>query len=497
MNHTLAVRGVVLIAVAGAIATLTWWTRLEPDIRLHPSVPGMDDKMGHRAADVLRRTMQVIDFGEIYKVFDTPPTTASGQWPRFRGPNMDGISPQDTELADTFTDDGPRELWRRELAPGYAGAAILNGRIYVMDYIEGEGDALRCLAFDDGRELWRCGYRIRVPGNHGIARTTPAVTERYVVTMGPMGHVMCVDTPTGNVRWGMSLSQNYGTRDLSGCWYAGQCPLIDDGKAIIAPAGTNTLMIAVSCETGDVLWEAPNRHGWRISHSSIVPMTVDGTRMYVYAAVGGITAVGADGELAGTVLWETDQWTSAVLMPSPVILDNNHIFFTSGYDGGSALVHVTKDAHTFHADILYSYTGKRQSRDCFSTYQHTPIYFQKHLFGIQSNNARRHKMEFVCVDPHAPGGRIVWGSGADTVFTAPRKREAWGPYILADDTFYVVGDTGLLAIFDADTTACRKRGEWLLFDNGHEVWGPLAIVDGRLFVRDYTHLICFDLRDDE
>ena len=234
--------------------------------------------------------------------------------------------------------EGPPRQWRIELGPGYGGAAILDGRVYVMDYIEGVGDLLRCFDFADGRELWRSGYRIRVPNNHGITRTVPAVTKAYTVTMGPMGQVMCVDTPTGKARWGMSLSRQYGTRDLSSCWYAGQCPLIDGGNAIIAPAGTNTLMIAVSCETGDILWEAPNRNHWRMSHSSIMPVTIDGTKMYVYASIGGITAVGADGPLAGKVLWETDAWSSSVLMPSPVVLDGNQLFFTSGYDGGSALI---------------------------------------------------------------------------------------------------------------------------------------------------------------
>jgi outer membrane protein assembly factor BamB len=309
-----------------------------------------------------------------------------------------------------------------------------------------------------------------------------------------MGQVMCVDRESGKARWGISLSREYGTRDLSGCWYAGQCPLIDGGNAIIAPAGTNVLMVAVSCETGQVVWEAPNTRGWKMSHSSIVPVTVDGTRMYVYCAVGGVAAVGAEGALAGKVLWETDEWSSSVLMPSPVVMDDNRIFLTSGYDGGSALLRIRKDGDRFLPEIIYNFTGKRKSRDCFSTYQHTPIYYEGHLFGIQLNTAREHKMEFVCVDPNPDGGRIVWSSGEGTVFSAPKKNEAWGPYILADGKFYVMSDTGMLAVLEARTDECRKLGEWQLLDDGHEVWGPMAIVDGRLFVRDYTRLVCFDLR---
>jgi outer membrane protein assembly factor BamB len=487
----------VLVSLAAALVALDWWLDLTPVHTASLSVPGMDDPDGRKAEDALQRKEQIFKYGEIFKSFKPKPARTSGRWPRFRGPNMDGISPQDTVLAETFPSEGPRQLWSLELGPGYGGVAIFDGYMYVMDYLERQGDALRCFELDTAEEVWRCGYRIKVPNNHGITRTTPAVTESYIVTMGPMGQVMCVDRPTGKVRWGMSLSREYGTRDLSGCWYAGQCPLIDDGKAIIAPAGTNVMMIAVSCDTGEVLWKAPNRNGWRMSHSSIVPVTVEGTKMYVYCSIGGVTAVGAEGELAGKVLWETGEWSSSVVMPSPVVLEGNRLFLTSGYDGGSALLKVVKEGDTFKPEIVYNYTGKRKARDCFSTYQHTPIYYKEHLFGIQLNSARKSKLEFVCVDPAEPGGRIVWGSGADTVFSAPKKREAWGPYILADGKFYVIGDTGLLAMFEANTKECRKLGEWQLLEDGHEVWGPVAIVDGCLFLRDYTRLVCFDLRQDQ
>lgn len=496
MNLKIVVWGAVAVSVAVAIAVLSWWMGLMPVAALHLSLPGMDDPDGRKAADALLRKTQSFSYGEIHKSFDfpSPVESESGSWSRFRGPDLNGISPQDTKLADTFPAEGPREVWRVELGPGYGGAAVHDGRVYILDYVDKQGDVLRCFDFDRGIELWHTGYRIRIPNNHGITRTTPAVTDKYVLTIGPMGQVMCVDTPTGEVRWGMSLSKKYGTRDLSGCWYAGQCPLIDEGKAIIAPSGTNVMMIAVSCETGKVLWEAPNANGWRMSHSSIVPITVAGTKMYVYASVGGVTAVGADGELAGKVLWETDEWTSSVVMPSPVVLDGNRLFLSSGYDGGSALMRVLKDGDGFRTEVLYNYSGKRKSRDCFSTYQHSALYYEGHLFGIQLNSARERKMEFVCVEPEPSGGRIVWGSGADTDFTAPKKREAWSPYILADGKFYVLGDTGLLAMFEATTKECRKLGEWQLLEDGHEVWGPLALVDGRMFVREYTRLICYDMR---
>lgn len=487
----------ISVALSSALALgAAWlWLRQPPALDLHAGLPGLDDPDGRKAADAQHRTGQDFVFGESrWTAADAPAPRPSAAWPQFRGPLLNNQSPQETPLADTFPPEGPPRRWALKLTPGYAGATVFAGRVYLMDHKEDHGDLLRCLDLQTGTEIWHTGYRIRIASNHGITRTMPAVTDRHIVTMGPMGQVMCVDTPTGTVRWGISLPARYGTRDLSGCWYAGQCPLIENGRAIVAPAGTNVLMIAVDCESGDVLWEAPNPGGWRMSHASITPMTVDGVRMYIYPAVGGVAAIGAEGELAGQILWQTDRRSASVLMPSPVVLSGDRVFLTSGYDGGSALLHVRREPDgTFAIDEIYNFSGKRLSRDCFSTYQQTPIYHQGHLFGIQSNNARQHRLEFVCVQPDAGGGRFVWASGQETDFTAPGKREAWGPYVLADGKFYVMGDTGKLAVFEATTSACRKLGEWQLLENGHEAWGPMTIVDGLLFVRDYENLVCFDI----
>lgn len=494
MNRGVTVWIAAVLAVVAGVGAVAWWMGLDRSADIFPSVPGMDDPHGRKAADARMRTEKTVDYGEIHEVFDTSTPVTTGRWPRFRGPDLNNTSPQTLALADSFPEEGPRRLWSVELGPGYGGAAVFDGAVYVMDHVQGVGDVLRCFAFEDGRELWRCGYRIDLPVNHGITRTVPAVTEKYVVTLAPMGQVMCVERSTGKALWGKSLMREYGTRDLSRSWYAGQCPLVEDDRAIIAPAGTNVLMMAISCENGDVLWTAPNRHAWRMSHSSITPVTVGGARMYVYASVGGVTAVGAEGERAGRILWETDAWTASVVMPSPVLSGDNRLFLTSGYDGGCALLEIVARGDAFDVEVLYNYAGRLKSRDGFSSYQQTPIYHQKHLFGIQLNSAKSHRMEFVCVDPDEEGGKIIWGSGKETLLSAPGKQEAWGPYVLADGKFYVLSDTGTLVMFDATARGCRKLGEWRLLEDGYETWGPMAVVDGRLFVRDYSELVCFDVR---
>ena len=205
-------------------------------------------------------------------------------WPQFRGPRRDGKS-SETGLLKKWPGDGPKLLWSLDVGEGHAGPAVRNGKVYIIDYDrENSADAIRCLSLDDGREIWRYSYPIKVKRNHGMSRTVPAVTDKFVVTIGPKCHVTCLDSQTGEFLWMLNLAGDFGATIPQ--WYAGQCPLIDDGKAIIA-VGARDLLIAVDLATGKIVWRTPNPRGWKMTHSSIVPAQFAGKRMYIYSASGG------------------------------------------------------------------------------------------------------------------------------------------------------------------------------------------------------------------
>ncbi len=167
---------------------------------------------------------------------DGKPADLPGSWPGFRGPDFDNVGKEAIPLAREWPEGGPPLLWSVDLGEGYAGAAVRAGRVYILDYDQKElADSLRCLSLADGREIWRRSYPVRVKRQHGMSRTVPAVTDRYVVTLGPKCHVMCVDAETGEFRWSIDLVKEFGAKVPA--WYAGECPLIEDGRAIIATGG--------------------------------------------------------------------------------------------------------------------------------------------------------------------------------------------------------------------------------------------------------------------
>ena len=238
IHYTLLTTGII------AIIALFWWFFNDPTDDLKVNLAGADNR---GKGD----SIQNVTIGAIFNQFGTEYKALDETWPRFRGGDFDNISKSPVKLIEKFASSGPKILWTLQLGEGHSGAAIYKGKAYVFDYNEKErADKLRCLSLVDGKELWERGYKVSIKRNHGMSRTIPAITEKYIVTIGPMCHVMCLDRETGNFRWGLDILKEYQT-ELP-FWYTGQCPLIDNDIAILAPGGSK-LMVAINCETGQKL----------------------------------------------------------------------------------------------------------------------------------------------------------------------------------------------------------------------------------------------------
>jgi outer membrane protein assembly factor BamB len=66
--------------------------------------------------------------------------------------------------------------------------------------------------------------------------------------------------------------------------------------------------------------------------------------------------------------------------------------------------------------------------------------------------------------------------------------------MMADGMFFVLdGDTGKLRLIEASTTGYNELASAPVLA-GQEVWGPMALSDGKLVLRDLTKMICVDVR---
>jgi outer membrane protein assembly factor BamB len=451
-----------LAALAVFLVVLWVWPRTDP--RIEARVPGTDQAPdpGTRAAGsnpILRGTLES---------GPGKPGRPEGSWPQFRGVARDGAGTDGVPLSRSWSAGQPRELWSVKVGEGYAGAAVADGLVYLMDYDrDQQRDALRCLSLEDGREVWRFSYPIAIKRNHGMSRTVPAVASNRVVAIGPKCHVICVDGQTGALQWGIDMERQFGSTVPP--WYTGQCPLIDDGRVILAPGGPEALLVAVDLETGEWVWTTPNPQGWRMTHSSVMVGEFAGRKMYIYCASGGVVGVDAQD---GSVLWQTPDWRISIAnVPSPVLLDDGRIFFSGGYNAGSLMLQLRKTNGSITPHELFRLRPER-----FGATQQTPIAHQGHLYGVRPDG------QFVCLNLN---GDVLWSSGPDHTF-------GLGPFLLADGRFYVLDDSGTLSMIEATPSGFALLGRTQVLQ-GREAWAPMAIAVGRLLARDLERMVCLEV----
>jgi outer membrane protein assembly factor BamB len=486
------------LATLLAIVCLRNWLRVEtplPEVREATAEGSIAESnavevLNKRHAEEIRNAKTNLLIGT-FKVFPGVVVPAqSADWPGFRGPLRDNIADDNVPLAENWPASGPPILWQMELGNGHAAPAVHRGRVYLLDYDEvRDGDVLRCFALDSGREIWQRFYTGKVRNPHGFSRTIPAVTDDCIVSLGPDGKVLCVATTNGAFRWGMDLKDSFGLKQ-SPTWGMGQCPLIDKGEVVLAPAGKLALLVGMDLATGKTNWITPNTSNLSMSHSSVMVLNTEGGRQFLYAALGGIVGVAADGPQRGQLLWQTKAFAASVLAPSPVPLPDGRFFMTAGYASGCAMFRVSRSNGTWQTSLLF-----RTNCTTFASEQQTPILHEDLLFTIMTNDKGDHRQEFACMKTD---GTPLWYSGSKLRFGG-RQDGGLGPLLgVGKDRFLLLNDaSGELSFMRADRTGCQLLASSSFMggaNEGHDAWGPMVLVDGRLLLRDVHRLYCLDLR---
>lgn len=463
-------RCALIISIAGAclvsVALLWGLMRLsqKPQSPILLREPGLDTNgivgAAEQAAPFLR--------GKLITGTGTP-STVNDAWPQFRGAQGTGIAPDQPAIARQWESGGPPKLWEIQLGKGYASAAVRQGRVYIFDYDQtNRADVMRCLSLDDGKEIWQFSYPLKVKSNHGMSRTIPTVTDKYVVGLGPKCHVICLDSITGAFQWGIDLVKEYNVEVPQ--WYAGECPVVD-GDRVILGVGGDSLMIAVDIATGKVIWKTPNPHDWKMTHVTIATMEFAGQRQYVYCGSGGVVGVAADD---GRLLWETDAWAIPIATcPTPVPIGDGRIFFSGGYDAGAMMLKLNNNDGKIVPEVLFRLTGA-----VYGVIQQTPILYQGYIYAVRQDG------KLACLDL---SGKVVWTSD-------PQLKFGLGPLLLSNGLIFLLSDEGWLGLVEASPKKYQLLAKArILNEVGHDACGPLALAGGRLFARDFTRMVCLNI----
>jgi outer membrane protein assembly factor BamB len=295
-----------------------------------------------------------------------------------------------------------------------------------------------------------------------------------------------VDPLNGKLLWSIDLEKEYGIPGkakgrITPDFYTGQCPLIDNDMAIIAP-GAKALMIGVDCATGKVVWKTPNPDSLRMSHTSIIPMVIHGKKMYVYNALGGVCGISAEGEDRGKVLWKTNEWNPNIVVSSPIYLGNDELAVFGSYGSGGARLRIIANESGFTVNI----SEQHKSTDGIACEQQTPIMSGDYLWDVLPENAGALKKQLVCY--HKSNLiKPVWSSGKENRFG-----KGLGPYIISRNKLYLLDDEGTLYLYKIETNKATLVSSHKILD-AIEAWGPMAIAGKYLIMRDTRNLLCLDI----
>jgi outer membrane protein assembly factor BamB len=390
-------------------------------------------------------------------------------WPQFRGTARDNTS-RETGLLRQWPAGGPKVLWTVPVTQGYAGAAIVAGRVYHHDYDEAKSEwGVYCRSLATGKELWRFTEVRKIRPNHGITRTVPATDGKFVFSMDPKAGLHCLNAATGKQVWYKDLVTVYNTKIPP--WYNGQNPLLEPDRIIIATGG-DAIMVALDKATGKELWRTPNTPNLILSHASVMPAVLGGVKQYLYATLDGLLGVSAkDGKL----LWTYARKFNVAVAPSPLAVDGERVFMTGPYDAGSVMVRVQKTGESFKATPVFDFKNNEWNSEV-----HTPVVYNGHLFAV----GKKKRGLFTCL---TADGKTVWDSDGKSSYEL-------GSFLFADGMFFVLeGKTGMLRLLEANTTGYKELASAPVL-SGEDVWGPMALSDGKLVLRDMTKMVCINVK---
>ncbi len=407
-------------------------------------------------------------------------------WGEFLGPNRTG-SVDASGLNFKWGEDGPETAWVVPIGSGYGGPAIRDDEIYLLDRKVGSEDILRVLELETGDELWRVSWeangRLIFPGS----RTVPNVQKDKVYVSTGFGQVRCIDRKSHEIEWHIDMVELYGGEQPMFGW--SNSPLVIGDLVIVTPLGPDIGLVALDRFEGEEVW-VTETVGY--SHSTPKFLDLHGDPQILFCSTEA-KGSGRDSSAPmwvssfdpeeGELIWRHETTLTRLPIPGPIQIDDERIFITGGYRGGSTMLRVEKKGSKYKVDELFHIERGSQI--------HTPLLHGDHLYVIvnenwnHDNRARRKEGGLLCLDLE---GKELWRTGADPYFGRGNSILA-GDHLLIQDGF-----NGVLRVVEPSPKGYKQIAEADLFgvEGGRDkqMWAPMALAKGHLVLRSQEELMC-------
>jgi hypothetical protein len=391
----------------------------------------------------------------------------AADWPQFRGPTRDGISPE-TGLMKQWPQEGPKELWSYDgLGTGYSSVSVADGLVFTTGLIDGQG---YLFAFDlQGNLKYKVNYgpEWTDAGNYPSARTTPTIDGDRLYLMSGLGRLACHEAKTGKPIWHVDTLEKFKGRNIR--WGIAESPLIDGEKVICTPGGQDATMVALNKMTGATIWTTK---GLSQASAYCSPILVErgGTRLLLTMVEKSIIGVDAD---SGKVQWTVPHEVSYDIQAVSPAYKDGLVYVTNGYRHGS---------HGFQLSPDGTSVEKKWSEKSLDVHHGGVVLVDGNIHGAATNGT------WSCLD--LATGKVEFTDRSD----GSERLVGKGSVIYVDGMLYGYGEKGDVGLIRIKPDGYELVGSFKIRKGSKEHWAHPAISDGRLYIRHSEVLMCYDIK---
>jgi outer membrane protein assembly factor BamB len=415
-------------------------------------------------------------------LLSTLAVASAADWPRFRGPNGDGVS-SDPSIPVAFK-EGDGILWKVALpGKGNSSPVISRGKLFTQSAsADGSERLLLCLDAATGKTFWTSklpGAHTKAHAHNTLASSTPAADGERVYSMwwDGNGMVLTAHDYNGKSLWQFDLGpyrSEHGA-GVSPVEYGGRVYVNYDQdridsrtKAEIPGAEHRTALYAFDGQSGKVLWRK-ERKGYRACYAApLMRTTPTGGQELIVVSTHMITAYDP---VSGAVNWNWDwDWTwntQPFRTVGSAVIWKDMVFAQAG-DGTGAVTHfvaVRMGGPGVPPQLVWE---KRKGN---MPYVPSVVVSGDHIFAI-------HDARFIAGCYEAATGKEVW--------TQRLAGEFRSSPVCVNGVIYVSNDNGEVFVYPAAV-------EFQLLSRnplGERVIATPAVADGKMYIRGATHLFC-------
>jgi outer membrane protein assembly factor BamB len=387
----------------------------------------------------------------------------AGDWPQWRGSDRSGVSPE-TGLLKQWPPGGPPLVWKAtDLGSGYSSVAIHQGRAYTMGKSE-EFQWVFALDLADGSQLWKRKIGMDYDNDKGGGpRGTPTVVDDALYLLSATGDLWCLAAADGTPRWQVNVLEQFGGENPK--WGLSESPLVEGDLVIVNSGSPQGSLVAFDRRDGKLVWQSSELKD-EAAYASAVPVTVGDVRQVLHFT--GQAAVGVRAS-DGKLLWRYEKVANDTANCATPVVHDGYAFFTSGYDTGAALLHLTPQGEGAAAEEVYF------TRDMMNHHGGV-VLVGDHLYGFSGSI-------LTCLDFMT--GRMRWQD----------RSVGKGSIAAADGMLYLFSEGGAVGLAQATPEGYREVSRFQIpLGTPRKTWAHPVIAGGRLYLRNRSELLCYDVK---